>query len=51
MLCPAVGLTPVKTKDLEEWLYPPRSSHTQATDTSVKLDEVGNVSALCVKDG
>lgn len=42
---------PVKTKDVQTRLYPPRSSHTQAMEPSVKLDKMGDVSALCVGDG
>lgn len=41
----------LKQKTFKQWLCPPRSSHTQAMEPSVKLDEMGNVSALCVEEG
>lgn len=41
----------LKQKTSKQRLYPPRSSHTQAMEPSVKLDKMGDVSALCVVDG
>lgn len=41
----------LKQKTFKQRLYPPRSSHTQAMEPSVKLDKMGDVSALCVVDG
>lgn len=41
----------LKQKTFKQWLYPPRSSHTQAMESSVKLGGMGHVSAFCVEDG